>query len=63
MERDSLQEEVSMLRSHAVSIVGRDSEGTYKPEFVRTVLKKAQMKPTRRFLDSKTFLSGLSKND
>ena len=62
MERDTLRDEISMLRSLAVSIVGRDTEGTYKPEFVRAVLKKAHMKPTRRFLDSKTFLSELSKN-
>ena len=63
MERDTLIEEITMLKSLAVSIVGRDTEGAYKPEFVRTVLRKAHMKPTRRFLDSKTFLRELSKND
>ncbi len=63
MEKNTLRDEIVMLRSLAVSIVGRDAEGTYRPEFVRAVLKKAQMKPTRRFSDSKTFLSELSKHD
>ncbi len=50
-----------MLRSFAVSIVGKDTEGVYRPPFVRDVLRAAQMQPNRRFTGAADFLAGLSK--
>lgn len=57
----SLEKEVKMLRSFAVSIVGRDEEGVYKPVFVRAALRATQIKPTHRFKDAKAFLAQLEK--
>ncbi len=57
----SLKQEVRMLRSFAVSIVGKDTEGVYRPPFVRDVLRAAQMQPNRRFTGAADFLAGLSK--
>lgn len=62
MNQTTLAEEVAMLRSLAVSLVGRDSEGAYRQEFVRKALRAARLVPTRRFLNKKTFLAELSKN-
>jgi len=62
MNNISLAEEMKMLRSLAVSLVGRDPEGNYRPEFVRTALHASKLRPTRRFSDKKSFLAELSKN-
>jgi len=51
-----------MLRSFAVSIVGRDPEGEYRPEFVRKVLRAAKLRPSQRFANKKSFLAELSRN-
>ena len=60
MTTASLSQEVKMLRSLAVSLVGIDSEGAYRPAFVRRVLKASQTSPTRRFSNKKAFLAELS---
>lgn len=52
-----------MLRSLAVSLVGRDTEGEYRPEFVRRVLQNMGRKPTKTYTDKKAFLEALLKND
>ena len=62
MNNISLAEEIKMLRSLAVSLVGRDSEGDYRPDFVRKALRAMKLQPTRRFVSKKTFLAELSKN-
>lgn len=61
--RKSLEQEVKMLRSFAVSIVGRDIEGAYRPEFVRKIARAAKRTPTRTFKNTKTFLAELARND
>jgi hypothetical protein len=54
-----LEREVKMLRSLAISIVGEDPEGNYRPEFVRRVLSASSKKPTRKFISEKQFLDEL----
>ena len=56
---NELKKEVQMLRSFAISMVGKDDEGTYKPEFVRELLRSARVRPTRRFTGAKDFLADL----
>lgn len=63
MNNSSLSHEVEMLRSLAVSLVGRDPEGEYRPEFVRKVLRSVKLRPTHKFTNKKEFLALLLKND
>ena len=55
----NLSREVITLRSLVISVIGKDKEGTYKPSFVKSVLKNAKNEPTMRFANSKDFLSRL----
>jgi hypothetical protein len=55
-----LEKEVQMLRSFAISIVGKDSEGVYRPAFVRKALRAANRVPTKRFVSSEKFLADLA---
>ena len=57
MSTADLHREIEMLRSFAVSIVGKDSEGEYRPDFVRKVLRSVHLRPTRRFENAKAFLA------
>ena len=59
----SLAQEVALLRSSVISLIGKDSEGTYRPEFVRATLRAAAEKPQRRFRGAKVFLSDIEKAD
>lgn len=59
----ALTKEVKMLRSFAISIVGRDPEGEYRPEFVRKILRAANEKPQFRFSNAKEFLAQIRKAD
>ena len=63
MNMIALEKEVKMLRSFAISIVGKDPEGEYRPEFVRKILRAANEKPQFRFSDAKTFLAEIQKAD
>ncbi len=56
---DLLKQEVELLRSLVISVVGKDKEGEYRPEFVKRILKSARSKPKYTYKDSKTFLSQL----
>ena len=63
-KKESLQElrnEVALLRSFVIGLVGKDEEGEYRPEFVRRILKAAKEKPTRTFRNAKSFLAELKK--
>lgn len=53
---EELQEEVSFLRSFVIGQLGKDSEGEYRPEFVKKVLEASKEKPEFVF-DKKTFLN------
>lgn len=55
-----LVSEVKRLRSVVIGLVGRDNEGTYRPAYVRRLLKAAAIPATHTFKDSETFLRDLS---
>jgi len=57
----ALREEVRVLRSAMVSVIGKDKEGEYRPEFVRQVLQAAGEKSTYLFKNAKSFLSELER--
>jgi len=59
MNMIALEKEVKMLRSFVISIVGKDPEGDYRPEFVRKALRDANLVPTKRFENAKKFLAEL----
>ncbi len=59
MELTSLSKEISLLRSFAISIVGKDAEGAYNPTFVRRAIVAAHAKPTKHFVDAQSFLKEL----
>lgn len=63
MNMIALEKEVRMLRSFAISIVGKDPEGEYRPEFVRKILRTANEKPQFRFSSAKAFLAEIRKAD
>ena len=56
-----LQREVSMLRSAVISIIGRDDEGVYKPEFVKEILEAATETPQYHFRGKNSFLADLAR--
>lgn len=57
----AVEQELKLLRSLAISIVGEDTEGTYRPEFVRRALRAANKKPLRTFRSEKQFLEELNR--
>ena len=57
----SISQELKLLRSLAISIVGKDSEGSYKPEYVRRALFAARKKPNRKFISERQFLAELKR--
>lgn len=48
-EVHDLKQEIQILRSLLIGILGRDEEGEYKPTFVRKILRSAGEKPTHVF--------------
>ncbi|HEC30604.1 MAG TPA: hypothetical protein ENI66_01150 [Candidatus Yonathbacteria bacterium] len=56
-----IEYELELLRSFAISIVGRDKEGSYKPTFVRRVLKTSMHTPTYNFTTPEKFLEDVKK--
>jgi|CXWL01.1.fsa_nt_gi hypothetical protein len=62
MSNISLKKEVAMLRSLAVSLVGRDAEGEYRPEFVEKILRSPVQKTLKKFTTATAFLKELRKN-
>ncbi len=55
------EHELELLHSFAISIVGRDKEGSYKPTFIRRVLEASTRTPTNTFATSKKFLEDVKK--
>ena len=51
-----LEKEVNLLRSFIIGYLGKDSEGEYKPEFVRRVLRAAAQEPKYEFKNGDSFL-------
>ena len=56
-----LQKEVRLLRSTLVSMVQKDKEGEYNPEFIERMLAASKEKPTRAFINARSFLADLNK--
>ena len=57
----TIKQEITLLRSAVINLVGRDMEGEYRPEFVRSTMTALSQKPTKHFISPKQFLAGLSK--
>lgn len=55
-----LQQEVALLRSAVISLLGVDSEGEYRPEFVKQTLKAAKAPAIYQFKNAKSFLRQLN---
>lgn len=58
----TVKQEISLLRSAVINLIGRDMEGSYRPEFVKSTLAALSKKPTRRFTSPKQFLIDISKS-
>ena len=60
-EIHNLRQEVSLLRSIVIGILGKDREGKYKPGFVKQILAAAKEEPASGFSDTDSFLRELKK--
>lgn len=58
---NNLSNEVRVLRSLVISVIGKDNEGEYRPAFIKSVLKAAGQKSTERFTNPKDFLKKLKR--
>ena len=56
-----LKQEISLLRSAVISIIGEDEEGVYRPELVKQILNAATEIPEYRFRSKDSFLFDLSR--
>ncbi len=54
---EKIQEELDLLRSAIIGVVGKDSEGEYRPAFVRRVLQRAKTSAHYTFTSSEDFLA------
>ncbi len=57
--KPTLAQQVALLRSAVIGLVGRDPEGEYRPEFVESMFQALSEKPTLRYSTSKQFLADL----
>ncbi|MCX6788192.1 MAG: hypothetical protein NT108_03465 [Candidatus Kaiserbacteria bacterium] len=57
----TIKQEITLLRSAVISLIGRDTEGEYRPEFIKSTLAALSQKATRRFTSPKQFLKSISK--
>lgn len=51
-----LQKEISQLKSFAIGMIAQDEEGTYRPAFVREIIRALGEKPRHIFRDKRSFL-------
>ena len=61
MNQLTLQQEVSLLRSAVIGLIGEDPEGRYRPEFVESTFAALKRQPTRRFVSAKQFLDDIAR--
>ncbi|MEK7093308.1 MAG: hypothetical protein AAB927_02380 [Patescibacteria group bacterium] len=61
MSKLSLQQEVALLRSAVIGIIGKDSEGEYRPEFVESTFAALRRRPTKRFVSARQFLADIAR--
>ena len=58
-EVETLRQEVALLRSSLISVIGEDPEGDYHPSIVRELLGAASEKATYEFTGDGSLLSQL----
>ena len=57
MSNLSVKQELSLLRSAVIGLIGRDPEGEYRPEFVDEMLRAVtEDRPTEAFTTPAAFL-------
>ena len=56
-----LKQEVRLLRSAVIGIVGKDPEGEYRPEFVKRIKKAALEKATYHYTGPGSLLKLIKK--
>ena len=57
----TLKQEITLLRSAVINLIGRDSEGEYRPSFVKSTLTALSHRPAKNFTSPKQFLAEISK--
>ena len=55
-----IRQEINLLRSALMSVIGEDKEGNYHPQLVREILRAAREAPQRQFHNAKDFLAELA---
>lgn len=58
-EIDTLKQEVRLLRSFVISMLGKDMEGEYRPEFIEELLKASSEDPTHHYTGAGSLLKQL----
>lgn len=61
-EISNLKREMRMLRSFLIGVLAKDSEGEYRPEFVRKILRLSKEKGEFIFKNAKSFLEQIQKS-
>lgn len=54
---NDLVREISTLRSFVIGLAGKDSEGVYRPEFVKKILKSSTTRPVGTFNNANDFFN------
>lgn len=54
-----LKKEIELLRSVVLGYVGKDSEGDYKPDFVKRAISAVSQNPKYEFKDAGSLLKHL----
>jgi hypothetical protein len=55
----ALAEQVGLLRSAVISVIGKDKEGEYRPEFIRKLLAASAETAEYKFTSPEAFLKDL----
>ena len=55
------KQEIALLRSAVISLIGQDPEGEYRPEFVEKIFRDFRRVPTKKFVSAKQFLNDVRK--
>jgi uncharacterized membrane protein len=63
MSKLTLQQEVALLRSAVIGLVGKDPEGEYRPEFVRSTFAALRERATKQFESPEQFLADLARQE
>ena len=57
----NIKKELLLLRSFMIGVAGKDSEGNYRPEFIRKILNFVNEQPTYTFQNASAFLGSIEK--